>query len=74
MTPTLPALQAADLLNADALDEPRFSLLDGRYHESAQTNDEDSAAQGSTALALRGIAALAVQRGEASCVVSLNPD
>ncbi len=65
----LPALQAASSVGADAPDEPRFSLVDGRYHESEQADDGEGATQGGTALALRGISALAVQRGKPLCSI-----
>ena len=65
----LPALQAASSVGVDAPDEPRFSLVDGRYHESEHAGNGEGTAQAGTALALRGIAALSVQRGKPLCSI-----
>ena len=69
-TTMLHVWQAASSPGADTPEEPRFSLLDGRYHGSEQAEGVQGAAEGGSALALRGMAALAVQRGEPPCPAS----
>ena len=59
-------MQAAALETSEVMQEPRFSLLDGQYHGNDQLDAEQAAGdegqQG--VLALRGMAALALRRGD----------
>ena len=65
MLSTCAAVQASPEVGLSEEDrEPRFSLLDGRYHEQAQSPTQGSGSGDPvTALATRDMSALTVQKG-----------